>query len=332
MSFLNPNPQTMQQVQENFRRLAAALDAGTIGGGSSISLPIAISDVSGLADALAAKLEDAPSDGRQYARKDGAWAEVVGGDSGGEAPNAPSGLTATATSSTQVNLAWTDNSTDETGFRIQRSTDGATWATVTDTADNATSYSDTGLTAETTYYYRVRALGEEANSAYTASASDTTEVFNGTSSFTSAPTGTNRSNITIEAGYQFTMASTVTITRLGRKYVTGNSQNHRVRVWNVSTGLVVADATVLASSDSDADGFKWADMTGSATLSSGVTYAIGVRETSGGDVWLDGCNVAGKVAAPFGSIVSKFGNADAMPTINGGVSNTTYSTPAMWYA
>ena len=37
-------------------------------------------------------------------------------------PNAPSSLTATAASSSQINLAWTDNSTNETGFKVERAT------------------------------------------------------------------------------------------------------------------------------------------------------------------------------------------------------------------
>src|SRR5262249_9170914 len=40
------------------------------------------------------------------------------------APGAPTGLTATAASSTRVTLAWTDNASTETGFEVQRSTDG----------------------------------------------------------------------------------------------------------------------------------------------------------------------------------------------------------------
>ena len=46
------------------------------------------------------------------------------------APAAPTGLSATAVSSSQINLAWTDNASNESGFRIERSADGATFTQI----------------------------------------------------------------------------------------------------------------------------------------------------------------------------------------------------------
>jgi hypothetical protein len=89
-------------------------------------------------------------------------------------PAAPSGLTATAASSSQINLAWTSNSTNQTGFVIQRSPNDSTWTTLTTTAASATSYSDTTVASATTYYYRVAATNSAGNSAYTSAASATT--------------------------------------------------------------------------------------------------------------------------------------------------------------
>src|SRR5439155_21189679 len=73
-----------------------------------------------------------------------------------------------AASATHVNLAWTDNATNETGFIVERSPDGTTgWTQVGTPAQNATSFSNTGLTTGTQYFYRVRAtnaVGDSANS------------------------------------------------------------------------------------------------------------------------------------------------------------------------
>ena len=91
------------------------------------------------------------------------------------APAAPSGLTATAASSSQINLAWTDNSSNETGFVVARSTtSGGPYTDLVTLGANVTSYNNTGLTASTTYYYVVRATGAGGSSANSAQASATT--------------------------------------------------------------------------------------------------------------------------------------------------------------
>lgn len=82
-------------------------------------------------------------------------------------PDAPTALTATATASDTIALAWTDNSTDETGFKIERGTDGVTFALIHTTAADATSYNDATCAANTLYYYRVCATNEAGDSAYT---------------------------------------------------------------------------------------------------------------------------------------------------------------------
>jgi hypothetical protein len=92
-------------------------------------------------------------------------------------PTAPSNLTATAASSTQVNLVWKDNSSNETGFKIERKTgSNGTWAQIATVAANALSYSNTGLSAGTTYLYRVRATNTAGDSAYSNEVSVTTPV------------------------------------------------------------------------------------------------------------------------------------------------------------
>ncbi len=90
-------------------------------------------------------------------------------------PVAPANLTASATSSSAINLSWTDNSNNETGFQVERSqTSGSGYSLIATTSPNATSYSSTGLVGNTTYYYRVRAVNVSSNSAYTNEASATT--------------------------------------------------------------------------------------------------------------------------------------------------------------
>jgi len=89
-------------------------------------------------------------------------------------PDAPTSLTATAASSSQINLAWTDNASDEDGFEIERSPDGSDWSQIDTAAADAESYNDTTCDPNTLYYYRVRAENGAGNSAYTNTASATT--------------------------------------------------------------------------------------------------------------------------------------------------------------
>jgi sialate O-acetylesterase len=87
--------------------------------------------------------------------------------------SAPSNLTATAVSSSQINLAWTDNATNETGFSIERSAGGA-FVQVATAAANAASYTDRAVSPATAYNYRVKAANAQASSAYSAVASAAT--------------------------------------------------------------------------------------------------------------------------------------------------------------
>lgn len=80
------------------------------------------------------------------------------------APNPPTNLTASVISTTQVNLQWTDNATNETGYKIQRKTTGGDFTDVASTGADIASHSDLGLTPNTTYTYRVYAYNSAGNS------------------------------------------------------------------------------------------------------------------------------------------------------------------------
>src|SRR5205807_1354011 len=90
-------------------------------------------------------------------------------------PTAPTNLAATAASSSQINLSWTNTSTTQTGVKIERSTDNVTFTQITIAGATAVSYSDSGLSASTTYFYRVRATNAAGDSAYSNTASATTQ-------------------------------------------------------------------------------------------------------------------------------------------------------------
>jgi hypothetical protein len=81
------------------------------------------------------------------------------------APLAPTGLNFTAISATGMTLNWTDNASNEAGFVIYRSTDAVNYSFAGLAAANATNFAPTGLTAATSYQWRVHAYAEGALSA-----------------------------------------------------------------------------------------------------------------------------------------------------------------------
>jgi hypothetical protein len=107
-------------------------------------------------------------------------------------PAAPSNASAAAASSSQINLFWSDNSSDESGFKIERKTGASgSWSQVATTGANTTGYADVGLAAGATYVYRVRAYNGAGDSAYTNETSATTIVV--TVTVPSAPSGLSAS-------------------------------------------------------------------------------------------------------------------------------------------
>jgi subtilisin family serine protease len=89
-------------------------------------------------------------------------------------PAAPSNLSAVAVSSSNIDISWTDNANNETVFVIERKQDGGVFAQLVLLGENITTYSDTGLSPSTTYYYRIKSLNLVGESGYSNEASATT--------------------------------------------------------------------------------------------------------------------------------------------------------------
>jgi M6 family metalloprotease-like protein/CSLREA domain-containing protein len=151
----------------------------------------------------------------------------------------PSGLTATPTSDTQINLTWVDNATNETGYRVERSPLNAnTWTEIAQLAANSTSYSDTSLTCNTGYSYRVRGH-RSTDGAF----SQYSNVANGTTQACSIPAPSNM------------QASTVSATQIDLTWTDNTADETEFRVerspagvntWT-QIGVVAADTTAYSS-------------------------------------------------------------------------------------
>jgi len=91
----------------------------------------------------------------------------------GTAPAAPSNLNAVAGGFDRINLSWTDNSSNETGFELLRSiSQTGPFVGIFTTGAGVTSYIDSGLNASTSYHYKVRAVGAAGESPYVFAYSD----------------------------------------------------------------------------------------------------------------------------------------------------------------
>ncbi len=199
------------------------------------------------------------------------------------AAGSASSLTATAVSSSEINLSWT-GATGATGYIIQRSTTSTGgWTQIGTTAAGTTTYSDTGLAAGTTYYYRVQATGG-SGSAYSGTASATTT---GTSP---APAGTDTlwansytpsenyyASGSYDVGVKFesTVAGTVTGARFYKQTWMGG-YTHVGYLWS-STGQLLASATFTGETS-----YGWQQVTFSSPVSIAANTVYIVSFSTGG--------------------------------------------------
>lgn len=113
-------------------------------------------------------------------------------------PIAPTDLVGEVVSDLQIKLTWSDKSTNETGFKIERKTGTETYAIVGTTAKEITTFSDTGLTPGTTYVYRVYSYNSAGNSV--TYSNELTQITNNTPTITTNAISLITSSTAISGG------------------------------------------------------------------------------------------------------------------------------------
>jgi hypothetical protein len=222
-------------------------------------------------------------------------------------PAAPSGLTATVVSVSQVNLSWTSNSTNQTGFKVERDTNSGfpNPTLLAITAANVTSYADTSVSVGVTYYYRVRATNAYGDSANSNTASATvTGVPAAPSGLTAAVAGsqvnlswtsnsTNQTGFKVERATNNTFTQNLTLLATTAANVTsytdasaspGVTYYYRVRATNAygdSPNSNTASATVVLPPGWSAADVGGPGQAGSASFD-GTTWTV---RGSGSDIW-----------------------------------------------
>jgi subtilisin family serine protease/fibronectin type 3 domain-containing protein len=168
-------------------------------------------------------------------------------------PAAPNNLSATVLGATSVRLNWTDNSTTEQGFKVERSTDGVTFSVSTYAGSNATAVTVSSLTPSTAYWFRVYAYDGVVNSDRSNTVQATTvDLPAAPSNLTATPTNT---------------------TRIQLNWTDNNSTEQGFKVdRSADGGTTWAQAALLA-----ANTVSWAN----DNLASGATYWYRVRGYDG---------------------------------------------------
>ena len=198
-------------------------------------------------------------------------------------PGAPTGLAATATGPSQIDLAWTAPASTGgsaiTGYKIEVSPDGSSWSDlVADTASPDTAYAHMGLDPATTRHYRVSAI----NAVGTSDASDSDDTT--TASTNTAPTGAPTITGTAEVGETLTASTTgiadadgLTSPTYTYQWIRVDGTEADIAAANSSTYILVATdlGTTLKVRVSFTD-----DASNSETLTSAATATVGAGNTA----------------------------------------------------
>jgi hypothetical protein len=195
-------------------------DSGVLTGASAI-VHVAV-NVTGV-QTLTLQATNGVAGSIDYDHADWAGPQLLAAAAVPTAPAAPVGLTATAGSASTIYLSWSAAGTNQTGFTIQRSTNGGTsWTTIATVAANATNYTDAGLSASATYAYQVMATNNVGSSPASsiatattlAAAAVTTNLSTLTPTSATVGWGTLQDNASIK-GNPITLRGTVYATGLG---------------------------------------------------------------------------------------------------------------------
>ncbi|MHC4125818.1 MAG: CBM96 family carbohydrate-binding protein, partial [Planctomycetota bacterium] len=213
-------------------------------------------------------------------------------------PTAPSGLSATAVSGKQINLSWTDNSSNEDGFFIERKlTTGGTWERLYPvTGPNVESYS-ARVAPSTNYSFRVCAYNTGGDSSYTSTATGTSQSHTPASYYVST-TGNNNAAGTEEAPFATIQKGVDMLSAGDALYIRGGTYDEEVKL-TCLTGTSPNPITITNYNDEEVilDGTE--EITSSWNVHSGNIY----KTTLTKDIWQ--LFVDGKMMTP-----ARWPNAD----------------------
>nr|BAR34929.1 hypothetical protein [uncultured Mediterranean phage uvMED] len=193
-------------------------------------------------------------------------------------PNQVSGLSASVISSSQINLSWNNPTGTEAGYKIERSTSsGSGFSQIA--SQTGTTYSATGLSGSTTYYFRVRAYTDPGgNGAYSSEASGTTQA---------APAGPTGVSIATASSGGYNNAVLIQNQESGAQWIDedGSTFSSNALALTVPTGFSTSSAYEYAVYPNGTNGYTVVHIYAYGRATGGTSYSWSVdnfSENSGG--------------------------------------------------
>jgi hypothetical protein len=192
------------------------------------------------------------------------------------APVSPTGLVAATLAYDRVGLAWTDNSTDESGFSLERSADGVAYQAIASLGADATAFTDVSVDPATRYYYRVRGWNGAGASGWS--------VASATTPSPPPPPPAAPSNVAaLDGGNGTASVSWSAVAGATSFDVRRETWNARKKRWERATIVASVDSAMLAITDGSGAGtFRYAVRAINAGGASAWASAIQVTVTATG--------------------------------------------------
>ncbi|OPZ86471.1 MAG: putative major pilin subunit [bacterium ADurb.Bin429] len=145
-------------------------------------------------------------------------------------------------------------------------------------------------------------------------------------------TGSKRTDYGGTLGFSFTVgASPLTVTALGRLFITGNAGTHTLGIVKTSDSSVVTSVSITAGGAGAVNNqHQWVTLPAPVTLAASTGYTMLTQETSGGDQWFEVSAISLTSAAS--SPASRYaGNFPAVGGLNQNGTNNSYAHPSFKY-
>jgi hypothetical protein len=198
-----------------------------------------------------------------------------GGGTTSSTPSSPSGLNATSVTSSSVSLTWSDNATNETGYKLERSPDGVNFTELATLGADAKSFSDSTVSSRSNYSYRVLAYNSAGMSDYSNSVQVTTPDPIPPPTAPASVSAMNGGNGTATVSWAASSSTSVTAYEVLRE-----KWDSRKLVWGGATVVATVQSNVLSVIDRSNSGtFRYSVRAANSSGKSGYAGPAAVMVT-----------------------------------------------------